>query len=160
MTEYFEIIPGESIGPFKLGMTREQIEELDIHPRMDLKKNGTYYPLVDIDVEEIQSRTTSSFPSPGVNVYYDTSGTCHHLKAHFQYEPYPPVFTLCGHVTNGMEGSEVVSILRSIASDVEVSYGSIYSLSAGIRATKWEAGDEPIMCIKVMPKKETTSHAG
>ncbi len=155
MTEYFEIIPGESMGPFKLGMTREQIEELDIRPRMDLNKKGTYYPLVDIDVEEIQY-----FPSRGVNVYYDTSGTCHHLKAHFQYEPNPPVFTLCGHVTNGMEGSGVVSILRSTASDVEVSYGSIYSLSAGIRATKWEAGDEPIMSIKVRPKKETTSHGG
>jgi hypothetical protein len=159
MTEYFEIIPGESIGPFKLGMTREEIEELDIHPRIDLNKECTYYPLADIDVEEIKSRTTY-FPSPGVEVYYDTSGTCHLLKALFQYWPYPPVFTLCGHVTNGMSGSKVKSILRSIASDVKHSYGSIYSLSAGIRATKWEAGDEPIMCITVMPKEETTSHAG
>jgi hypothetical protein len=158
MTEYFEIIPGESIGPFKLGMTREQIEELDIRPRMDLNKKGTHYPLVDIDVEEIQSGTY--FPSPGVTVYYDTSGTCHHLEALFQYEPSPPVFTLCGHVANGMTGSEVVSILRTIASDVKHSYGSVWSLSAGIRATKWEAGDEPIMSIAVMPKKETTSHAG
>jgi hypothetical protein len=133
MTEYFEIIPGESIGPFKLGMTREQIEELDIRPRI---------------------------PSPGVNVYYDTSGTCHSLRAIFEYWPYPPVFTLCGHVTNGMSGSKVKSILRSIASDVRHSYGSFDSLSAGIRATKWEAGDEPIMCITVMPKEETTSHAG
>lgn len=160
MTEYFEIIPGESIGPFKLGMTREQIEELDIRPRMDLKKkSGTHYPLVDIDVEEIRSRSYS-LPSPGVNVYYYTSGKCHHLEALFQYVPSPPVFTLCGHVANGMTGSEVVSILRSIASDVKSSYGSVYSLSAGIRATKWETGDEPIMSIVVMPKKETTSHAG
>ena len=53
MTEYFEIIPGESIGPFKLGMTREQIEELDIRPRLDLKKKRcTLYPLVDIDIEK------------------------------------------------------------------------------------------------------------
>jgi len=41
MTEYFEIIPGESIGPFKLGMTRDQIEELDIRPWMDLNKRGS-----------------------------------------------------------------------------------------------------------------------
>ncbi len=153
MTEYFEIIPGESIGPFKLGMTREQIEELDIRPRMDLNKKCTLYPLVDIDVEEMQSRT--GFPSPGVHVDYDTSGTCHHLEAIFGYEPSPPVFTLCGHVTNGMTGSKVKSILRSIASDVRHSYGSFDSLSAGIRATEWERGD-PIMSITVMPKEETT----
>jgi len=155
MTGYFQIIPGESIGPFKLGMTREEIEDLDIHPRMDLNNEDTHYPLVDIDVEEIRY-----FPNPGVNVYYDTSGTCHRLEAIFQYESSPPVFTLCGHVTNGMTGSKVKSILRSIASDVQHSYGTISSLSAGIRATKWEAGDEPIMFIKVMPKKETTPHTG
>ena len=155
MTEYFEIIPGESIGPFKLGMTREQIEELDIHPRIDLNKEITYYPLADIDVEEFNSRTTY-FPSPGVEVTYDMSGTCHHLKAIFLYDPSPPVFTLCGHVTNGMSGCEVSSILRSIASDVRHGYAWFDSLSAGIRATKWERDDEAIMSINVMPKEETT----
>jgi len=127
MTEHLEIIPGESIGPFKLGMTREQIEELDVRPRMDFEDGkGAHYPLVDIDEEEIPSG-----PSPGVNVYYDTSGICHRIEALFQYWPYPPVFTLCGHVTNGMTGAEAESILRSIASDVKWSYASVYSLSAG-----------------------------
>ena len=136
MTEYFEIIPGESIGPFKLGMTREQIEELDIRPRLDLNKERTVYPLVDIDVKEIKR---GGFPNPGVHVYYDTSGTCHELEAIFLYDLSPPVFTLCGYVTNGMLGCEVNSILRSIASDVRHLYGSFDSLSAGIRAAKWEA---------------------
>lgn len=154
MTEYIEIIPGESIGFFKLGMTREQIEELDIRPRLDLNKECTVYPLVDIDVKII--KTWGGFPYPGVHVSYDTSGTCHELKAIFLYDPSPPVFTLCGHVTNGMSGSKVKSILRSIASDVRLYYASYESLSAGIRATQWERGDEPIMCITVMPKKETT----
>jgi len=159
MTEYFEIIPGESIGPFKLGMTREQIEELDIHPRIDLNKEITYFPLADIDVEEFKSRTTY-FPSPGVEVTYDTSGTCHRIEAIFRYEPSPPVFTLCGHVTNGMTGSKVESILRSIASDVRHVYASFDSLSAGILAAKWERDDKAIMSITVMPKEETTSHGG
>ncbi len=155
MTEYIEIIPGESIGPFKIGMTREQMEKLDIRPRIDVDENRAYYPMEDIDVEGIQP-VTSGFPRPGVHVDYDTSGTCHHLRAIFGYWPSPPVFTLCGHVTNGMSGRKVASILGSIASDVRHNYGSIYSLSAGIMATKWEAGDEPIMSIVVMPKKDTT----
>jgi hypothetical protein len=159
MTEYFEIIPGESIGPFKLGMTREQIEELDIRPRLDLNKECTLYPLVDIDVKEIvkKIKTWGGFPYPGVHVSYDTSGTCHELEAIFLYDLSPPVFTLCGHVTNGMLGREVISILRSIASDVEW----MYSPSAGIRVGKWDSGIlAPIMSITVMPKEETTSHAG
>ena len=158
MTEYFEIIPGESIGPFKLGMTREQIEELDIRPRLDLNKECTLYPLVDIDVKEIvkEIKTWGGFPYPGVHFSYDTLGTCHELEAIFLYEPSPPVFTLCGHVVNGMTQDEFVTILRSIASDVNGFYGSRHSLSAGIRATKWEASDDHIMAIRVMPKKETT----
>ena len=83
------------------------------------------------------------------------------MAKHFgYYDNWKSAILLLGHVTNGMSGSKVTSILRSIASDVKVFYASIESLSAGIRATKWEAGDEPIMCITVMPKKETTSHAG
>jgi len=110
-------------------------------------------------VKEI--KTWGGIPYPGVRVSYDTSGTYHDLEAIFLYDLSPPVFTLCGHVTNGVLGCEVISILRSIAFDVEVFYASIYSLSAGIRATKWEAGiDEPIMSITVMPKEETTSHVG
>jgi hypothetical protein len=162
MTEYFEIIPGESIGPFKLGMTREQIEELDIRPRLDLNKECTLYPLVDIDVKEIvkKIKTFGGIPYPGVHVSYDTSGTCHELEAIFLYDLSPPVFTLCGHVTNGMLGCDMNSILRSIASDVEVG-AAIDSPSAGIRAGKWELGIlEPIMSITVMPKEEKTSHAG
>ena len=159
MTEYFEIIPGESIGPFKLGMTREQIEKLDIRPRLDLNKECTLYPLVDIDVKELvkKIKTFGGFPYPGVNVYYDASGTCDRLRAIFSYDLSPPVFTLCGHVTNGMLGCKMISILRSIASDVDW----MYSPSAGIRAGKWEFGVlEPIMSITVMPKEETTSQVG
>jgi hypothetical protein len=155
MTEYFEIIPGESIGPFKLGMTREQIEELDIRPRRDFKDGtGAHYPLLDMDEEEIPSG-----PSPGVNVHYDASGTCHRLQALFAYWPCPPVFTLCGHVTNGMTQDEAVSIFRSMASDVKVVYATVYAPSAGIRATKWERIDDHIMAITVVPKTETASQA-
>ncbi len=159
MTEYIKIIPGESIGPFKLGMTREQMEKLDIRPRIDVDENRAYYPMEDIDVEGIQP-VTSGFPRPGVHVEYDTSGTCHQLEAIFRYDPSPPVFTLRGHVTNGMSGPKVASILKSIASDVRHWYASYGSLSAGITATQWERGDEPIMSIVVMPKEETTSQVG
>jgi len=57
MKEYYDIIPGESIGPFRLGMTREDVEKLNIHP-MELFKDGS----------------GAEFTSVGVKVYYDESG--------------------------------------------------------------------------------------
>ncbi len=153
MTKHHEIIPGKSIGPFKLGMTRDQIEELDIRPRKEFEDgSGAYYPLVDIDEEALRK---VRYPHPGVSVYYDASGVCHKIDAIFAYDPSPPVFTLYGHIVNGMTDTGVASILQSIASDVKFFYASVYSLSAGLRATKWEASDDHIMAIQVMPRKES-----
>jgi predicted transcriptional regulator len=73
------------------------------------------------------------------------------LQAVFSYWPVDPVFTLQGRTVNGMSGTEAKAILRSLASDVQHTYGTIESRAAGIRATKWEAGDEPIMSVTVQP---------
>jgi hypothetical protein len=132
MIKHNEIIPGESIGPFKLGMTRDEIERLSIRPM----------------------KTGGHFPQPGIYVYYDAAGRCNKIEAIFGYKPSPPTFTLLGHIVNGMTDKEMAGILASIATDVRFSYASVYSLSAGLRATKWEASDDHIMSIRVMPRKE------
>lgn len=150
MTKYYEIVPGKSIGPLELGMTKEQIEELGISPRRDFEDgSGAYYPLVDIDEETLRK---AHYPRPGVNVHYDASGVCHRIDAIFAYDLSPPVFTLYGHVVNGLTDRQIASILQSIVSDVEFSYASVKSTSAGLLATKWEASDDHIMAIQIMPR--------
>jgi len=160
MTDSIEIIPGESIGPIKLGMTREQIEQLGIRPSAgSADRELWHYPMTDA-IEETVGLKPCQYPLPGVEVYYDESDRCHRLAAILGYLPCAPVFTLCGHIVNGIAEQDVASILRSIANDVSASYGSIYSLSAGIRAIKWEASDEEVICIEVMPKKLPQSSVG
>lgn len=40
-----EILPGESIGAFRLGMTRAEVDALGIQPRRVLDDKATYFPL-------------------------------------------------------------------------------------------------------------------
>lgn len=151
MAEHYEIVPGQSIGPFELGMTRDRIEALNIHPKQDFDdRSGAYYPLTNVGQDTLQK---AHHPRPGVNVHYDTSGKCHKLTAIFGYKPFPPVFTLYGRIVNGMTDKELASLLRSVADDVGFSYASVYSSSAGLRATKWEASDDHIVSIQVMPSE-------
>ena len=81
MTRHYEIIPGKSIGPFELGMTRDQIEALGVHPKKDFDDHsGTYYPLVSISEDALQKARS---PRPGVNVHYDASDRRHKITAIF-----------------------------------------------------------------------------
>jgi hypothetical protein len=151
MGKTYAIVPGRSIGPFELGMTREEIEALGIQPGKPLADNkGVYYPLVDMDEEALRK---ASYPRPGVNVTFDESGRCHRIEAILSYDATPPVFTLYGSVANGMTAGAVASILREIATDVRFFYASVHSASAGLQATKWEASDDHIMSIQIRPKE-------
>ena len=129
MKEPYEIVPGESIGPFKLGMTREEIEALDARPLAP----------------------QSGMPSPGVVVLYDEEDRCRQIVAIFSYDGSPPVFTLFGQVVNGMTEGHFAALLRTSGADVRHAYAATRSPSAGIRASKWEHADDQIMSITVMP---------
>lgn len=140
--EWYAIIPGASIGPFALGMTRHEIDEV----RSLERKRGVRVPLEDAS----QEGKKQGSPSPGVYVYYDATGKCCKLEAIFGYRPLPPIFTLLGHVVNGMTSQEAARILRSIGAGVESFYASLSS-PAGVQTTKWEASDEHIMSVVVTP---------
>ena len=145
MTTECEITPGESIGPFRLGMTRREIGEA----RARAHRDGVRFPMEDVPQ---QALSTGSL-NPGVTITYDAEDKYCKLQAVFGYKPKPPVFTLFGHVVNGMTDKTLASILRSAGFDIEFSYGSVASRSAGLEAIKWEASDEHIMCINVTPKE-------
>lgn len=130
MSARYEIVPGESIGPFRLGMTREEIEALDTRA---LAPQG-------------------GGPSPGVFVLYDERDRCCKIVATFSYDGSPPIFTLFGQMVNGMTEGRFVALLRTAGCSVQHSYAAAGSPSAGIRAAKWERTDDHIMSISVMPR--------
>jgi hypothetical protein len=130
MNERYEIVPGESIGPFKLGMTRGEIEALDSRPLAPHK----------------------GMPRPGVVVLYDDEDRCCKILATFSTDGSPPVFTLLGQMVNGMTDGQFAALLRTAGADVQHSYAAAGSRSAGILAAKWERTDDHIMSIAVMPR--------
>lgn len=140
----YEIVPGEAIGPFRLGMTRQEIGTV----REQERARGIGFPLADP-----KGLPQQDFPQPGIYFYYDDADRCCKIEALFGYWASPPVFTLLGRVVNGMTARKVAELMRSIATDVKSTYAAKSSASAGLRAIRWEASDEHIMCLEVMPKK-------
>jgi len=122
----YRIIPGESVGPFKLGMTREEIGSLRVRPNTSEK----------------------GFPTPGIYVFYDEEGRCNKLHAVFSYKRKRPIFTLFGKIVNGMTDREFRALVGGTTS-----YASVDAPSLGISGTKWERTDERIMSITVVPKR-------
>jgi hypothetical protein len=149
VTQTYEIVPGRSIGPFELGMTRAQVEGLSIRPMRRLENGSHYYPL--IEVTEARLAEMVGFPSSGVTVSFDGDGRCRKISALFGYSKEPPLFSLLGEVVNGMKYTRSLLLLESIATDVKCGYGSVSSASAGVSATKWEYIDEEIVCVAVEP---------
>lgn len=153
MTQRHEIVPGKSIGPFALGMTRGEIEALQMRPMKHLDGGKSFFPMIAIS----DAALDSDFPSAGVTVSYDAAGRCCKLGALFSMFAEPPVFTLLGQVANGMRFGTVVGLLNTIASDVSFGYGSVESAAAGVSACQWEATDDFIVSITVAPPVDAES---
>jgi hypothetical protein len=138
MEECYEIVPGESIGPFRLGMTREDVEGLNIHP-MELFEDGS----------------GAAFTLVGVRVYYDESGRCKKIEARvFGSDKGAARFTLAGHDVDNVSDREAKELFRSISPDIRSFYGGFALPSAGLRAVKWENSDDFIFAIVVERPRE------
>jgi len=150
VSQTYEIIPGTSIGPFRLGMTRVQIEGLRIDPMESSEDQSWHrFPLSRVDAHQPAGEVRV-----GVTIHYDATGHACRLTAIFGYNPSEaPVFSLFGEVVNGMTDGTVGRLLLSITNDVEYGYGTVSSASAGLTANKWEAIDDEIMCINVVPRR-------
>jgi hypothetical protein len=147
--EAFDIVPGRSVGPFRLGMTRDEVDALDAGPRRRLRDGGEYFPLAGATGDRLARGLDSV--EPGAVISYDASDRCSAILAIFSWSVEPPVFTLLGRVVNGMTLGSCAALLRAIAADVTFCYGAVSSASAGISASTWEASDEHIMSVRVRP---------
>lgn len=133
MEELYEIIPGESVGPFRLGMIREDIEGLNILP-METFKYGL----------------GAEFTAIGVTVYYDESGRCAKIEARVFGES-TARFILAGQSVNNISEEEVEAIFRSISPEIRSVSGGFDLPAAGLRTFKWEDSDDFLYSILVKP---------
>jgi hypothetical protein len=142
MEECYEITPGESIGPFRLGMTREVTEGLNILP-METGEDGS----------------VAIFRSVGVSVFYDVSGKCEKIEARVWggfLSPGEHVVKclLGGRIVNDLSERDACELFKSISPDIKYGYASFELPSVGLGALKWEASDDFLYAIYVVPPGE------
>jgi hypothetical protein len=141
------IVPGRSIGPIALGMTREQVEASGPGPDTTTGPDGSM---------RFSMGGAWNDPHQGITVWFDGSGRCCRLGAVFSYDLSPPVFTLLGRIVNGMTTGDAFDLIRAAAPDARWTYGGPEAASLGLSVSTWEASDDQIMSAWVEPPRATT----
>jgi hypothetical protein len=135
-----EIIPGESIGPFRLGMTSTDIEAA-IHSL------GADVPTTLEDLGLV----AWSRGDDGNWVNTEEAGRCVRLGIRV-YNNDHEIF-LKGQKVNNIGNDEAIQLFESFAGKVSHSYGGFDAAKAGIDAVRWENSDPWIDSIFVMESK-------
>lgn len=127
-----EIVPGKSIGPFRLGMTPQEIQA-------ELRSlSPDVLTLDDLGV-------IASFPKEETP---DDQKGCYRLEIRVFKNDHPVL--LLGQPVNDISISDAARLLSSISPDVRHSYAWSSIAEAGIEAIRWEHSDDWIHCFFVM----------
>ena len=113
MNEKFQIIPGESVGPFKLGMSREEVQSINRSP---IK---SYY------AQSWSKHRTDSFELLGIQCSYDESEKLDEIVAFMKIEHNTVSFFLEGECFNAYSMSDVKKVIPIISDEnvVESDWG-------------------------------------
>lgn len=145
MSEPFDIVPGRSIGPILLGMTRDEVWALGLGPCRDLDDaSGIFFPMTD-----------GPHAREGITAQFGADGRCRRIEAFFA--PGPPLFRLRGRLVNDFPAAAVEEIFRELTPDVRRSYGAIEAPAAGISGCRWERDDLCLCSIDVFPPEPTSA---
>ena len=98
MNETFEIIPGRSIGPFQLGMPRNEVWQQSSCPITSFFKTPAC------------TRRTDDFTLLGIHVYYDTNDCANYIAAHMPVQHNKVKHILDGNLVSGMTVGELREI--------------------------------------------------
>jgi hypothetical protein len=128
-----EIVPGKSIGPFRLGMTMQEIEEA--------LRSLSSEPLTLDDLGVIASFPKEEAP--------DGQKHCNQLEIRVFKNDHTVL--LLGQPVNGISNTEAADLLSSISPNVRHSYACLSVTEAGIEAIRWEHSDASIYCFFVIP---------
>jgi hypothetical protein len=104
----FEIVPGQSVGPVRLGMNAAEVAALGAQ-----------------GIKEIEA-------------VFDEAGACRLIRAKVPEHPLErPRFSLAGRLLNGLPATEVDALLASLAADVRHEHALTHALSIGLFAIVW-----------------------
>jgi hypothetical protein len=128
-----EIVPGQSIGPFRLGMTMQEIEEAlrSLSPEaLTLDDLGVIATIPDEQTPDGENR-------------------CNKLEIRVFNNDHTVL--LLGQSMNNISNSDAARLLSTISPDVRHSYACLSVTEAGIEAIRWEHSDASIYCFFVIP---------
>ena len=131
MSLTLEIVPGQSIGPFRLGMTRQEVEQAlwSLSPEpLTIDDLGVVAWFPDDENPQPADRCTQL----GIRVYNN-----------------PHTILLRGQSVNNIGNEEAIALFESFAVRLDHSYGGFDALAAGIQAVRWEDSDPWIDSIFV-----------
>lgn len=128
-----EITPGKSVGPFRLGMTEEDIEVA----RLSLSPDAPTLESLGV---------IASFPEEDLA---DGSRRCNRLEIRVVGNDH--TLLLRGQPVNDISNADAACLLASISPHVRRSYACLSLEEAGIEAIRWEHSDEGIYCFFVIP---------
>ncbi len=99
MNEKLEINPGESIGPYKLGMSRNEVWSC------------YRYPITCFYKTDKSKFRTDSIELLGIHVHYDEDEKCNFIELWFPIKYNSPVGLLQGIEVTGMNMSDVATLI-------------------------------------------------
>ena len=148
----YEVVPGRSIGPVRLGMTRADVGALDLGWRISEPES--------LSVPFVRPGDAWGHQEPGLRVGFE-AGVCNHLAAVLPMEAGFPRFELSGRPLNGIESEKLVDLLRAMGGLPEQSYGGVSARDLGVEASKWEASDSFFTAVRVFePETALPASAG
>ena len=140
MNESFDIVPGSAVGPFRLGMSRAEIQSLHSCPIT------SFYKTPD------SKHRTDDFTILGVHVHYDETDCANYIEAHMPVQ--------CNDVKHHLDGNLVTDLtvgqLREICGLLEqplVDFDSgfeIPTLGLKVYSHDYENDDSSVDAISVM----------
>lgn len=131
----FEVLPGEGIGPFRLGMERDCAREIaqgDLGSDLKTDKFGIN-----------RDRERDNFGDVGIAVIYDENNHAGRVSgewgwARMGHDSPDSAFMLMGKDITRMTGKEVIQLCETRWTDVIDNHFSIDVPSAGLSFTYWE----------------------
>jgi hypothetical protein len=138
----FEILAGEGIGPFSLGMTRAQVREI---AERELRTS--------VEAQDNSEGNSDAVGDTGITVHYDENGFCKCVSALFGYVAGQYAFTLFGNDICGMDDKAVVQLCKDHWSYVSGDGGADVP-SAGFEAGYWESNSDGCFTwVNVKPRR-------
>jgi hypothetical protein len=149
----FEILPGEGIGPFRLGMSRHEVAEA-AQRLLGIELRG------DSDAPRGDSGWIGD---TGLRVTYDAGGRCDSIEASLSL-PFPEsrnrsVFLLFGRNIGSIGDDDLVRLCRERWPDVEHTHWGFDAPSAGLSGSYWDSESDGFGFCAVWVKRPWASGA-